>query len=211
MLTPGTSVFQITLPEELRGSVILREQLLQFSNDGDLPQFKVINKKMLSEQSNSKVYVVFEFKRIFSYHITNTFMPTCTLLVIAQTTLHFNDSKIELGIGLLLTVLLVMYTLYQSITGSLLQTAYLKMIDYWLLFCLFIPFLSFMIEIHWLLQKAKRNNLNDTSKGWLMDEKELDQKLKKDKRRFKLLVHGLTIIFFVVFFAIASMMYTDII
>ena len=75
-------------------------------------------------------------------------MPTCTLLIIAQATLHFNESKIELGIGLLLTVLLVMYTLYQSITGSLLQTAYLKMIDYWLLFCLFIPFISFMIEIH---------------------------------------------------------------
>ena len=157
---------------------------------------------MHSEERNSKIYVMFVLKRIFFYHITNTFMPTCTLLIIAQATLHFNESKIELGIGLLLTVLLVMYTLYQSITGSLLQTAYLKMIDYWLLFCLFIPFISFMIEIHWLLQKTQRN-LEETTKGWVMDEKEVHQKIKKDKKRFIVLVHGVTCIFFCVYFFIA--------
>ncbi len=39
----------------------------------------------------------------------------------------------------------------QSISHSLPKTAYLKMIDIWLMFCLLIPFGIFMIEIVWQL------------------------------------------------------------
>jgi hypothetical protein len=50
-----------------------------------------------------------------------------------------------------LTAMLVMYTLYQSISGSLPQTAYLKMIDAWLLFGLIMPFVVFLVEVIWKL------------------------------------------------------------
>ncbi len=53
-----------------------------------------------------------------------------------------------------LTIMLVMYTMYQSINGSLTTTAYLKMIDFWLLFCLLVPFVIFLIQAFWLSQKS---------------------------------------------------------
>jgi hypothetical protein len=64
--------------------------------------------------------------------------------------------------------MLVMYTMYQSISQALVKTAYLKMIDYWLLFCLLMPFVIFMIEIYWLL--ARTQNLEQHAKGWIDDE-----------------------------------------
>ena len=74
-----------------------------------------------------------------------------SLLVITEVTLFFDESKNEFAIGLTLTIMLVMYTMYQSINDSLTRTAYLKMIDFWLIFCLLVPFVTFMIEIHWFL------------------------------------------------------------
>ena len=37
----------------------------------------------------------------------------------------------------------------------MLQTAYLKLIDWWLLFCLFAPFAVFLLEIYWELNRSK--------------------------------------------------------
>jgi hypothetical protein len=61
-----------------------------------------------------------------------------------------------------------MYTMYQSISQALVKTAYLKMIDFWLLFCLLMPFVIFMIEIYWLL--ARTQNLGQSSKGWMEND-----------------------------------------
>ena len=196
------------LPTELTGSVTLNAKGLNFTNKGLLPQFNVVGHSIESLDNDTQINVIIILKRIFTYHITNTFMPTSTLLIITQATLHFDESKSELAVGLLLTVLLVMYTLYQSITGSLLQTAYLKMIDYWLLFCLSMPFISFMIECYWMLLRAKWN-LSGTSKGWV--ENENDAMIKKQKRQFLIFSHGITLTFFVVYFLLGLLMYNDVI
>ena len=198
----------MSLPSELTGSVTLKAKGLNFTNQGLLPQFNVVWHDIESVNNETLIMVIIKLKRIFTYHITNTFMPTSTLLIIAQATLHFDESKTELAVGLLLTVLLVMYTLYQSITGSLLQTAYLKMIDYWLLFCLSMPFISFMIEVYWMLHRAKWN-LGGTAKGWV--ENKNDGMIKKQKRQFLICSHGITLIFFVVYFLLAVLMYNDVI
>jgi hypothetical protein len=67
--------------------------------------------------------------------------------------------------------MLVMYTMYQSITEHVTKTAYLKMIDYWLFFCLLMPFLIFMIEIYWILQN-KDDKQKNKNKSWISIEKE---------------------------------------
>jgi hypothetical protein len=61
-----------------------------------------------------------------------------------------------------------MYTMYQSISQALVKTAYLKMIDYWLLFCLLMPFVIFMIEIYWLLERTQK--MEKPSKSWVENE-----------------------------------------
>ena len=86
-----------------------------------------------------------------------------------EVTLFFQDDRQELAAGLTLTVMLVMYTMYQSISDSTAKTAYLKMLDYWLLFCLLVPFLTFMIEIYWFIKqsKVKTTQIKNDKKGIL--------------------------------------------
>ena len=111
-------------------------------------------------ENASKLIVELVLQRIFFYHLTNTFIPTTSLLIIAEITLVFDDQKTEVAMGLSLTVLLVMYTMYQSISAALTKTAYLKMIDFWLLFCLLLPFLIFMMEVYWLLRNVGKIGMN---------------------------------------------------
>ena len=63
------------------------------------------------------------------------------------------------GCGVVSTMveaLLVMYTLFQSISNTLPQTAYLKLIDFWLLFSLILPFIIFMIHVAWEIQRIQK-------------------------------------------------------
>ena len=134
-------------PSDLIGSIVLLADTLIFNGSKTLSQFNIIKTAFNLNTDNSRLHVDIKLKRIISYHLTNTYLPTITLLIIAEVTLQFDHSKTELAAGLSLTIMLVMYTMYQSISESLVKTAYLKMIDYWLLFCLLTPFVIFMIEI----------------------------------------------------------------
>jgi hypothetical protein len=121
-----------------------------------------------------------------------------SLLIIAEVTLFFDESQTELAIGLTLTIMLVMYTMYQSINDSFVKTAYLKMIDYWLLFCLLIPFTVFMIEIFWLLRMNQgKGNLKN---GKISKDK---KKASFNRRLIQILVPSLTILFIVSYLAVA--------
>jgi len=140
-------------------------------------------------------------QRVFSYHLTNTFIPTTSLLIIAEVTLFFKEPQTELAIGLSLTIMLVMYTMYQSINASLTKTSYLKMIDYWLLFCLLVPFAIFMIEIYWLLKKDMETSISN--KSWF------PVKLGKSKSRkmIQILVPATTGLFIAAYIIVAVSIY----
>ena len=68
-------------------------------------------------------------------------------MFISEATLFFKKEDSDLAIGLSLTIMLVMYTMYQSISLTLPATAYLKFIDIWMIFCLLLPFLVFVIQV----------------------------------------------------------------
>ena len=68
-------------------------------------------------------------------------------MFIAEITLFFKKQDLDLAIGLVLTIMLVMYTMYQSISQTLPATAYLKFIDIWLMFCLLVPFFVFVVQV----------------------------------------------------------------
>jgi hypothetical protein len=119
------------------------------------------------------------------------------LLVVAEVTLFFVESLVEVAVGLTLTIMLVMYTMYQSINDSSTKTAYLKMIDFWLIFCLLVPFTIFMIEIFWLLRRPK-GDLRTENK-WT----EENGKKWSNRRIIQIVVPSLTGIFIVLYFASA--------
>jgi hypothetical protein len=92
----------------LNQSVTLSAGNLSFEANPSVSQFDIINPSIESAYMESHIIVHIKMKRILFYHLTNTFMPTTSLLIIAEITLHFDESKMELASGLSLTILLVM-------------------------------------------------------------------------------------------------------
>jgi hypothetical protein len=127
---------QISTIKALQEYIHLNASSFQYPVSFDLTQFYVVDQKF--NTSNTQVTVQLTFQRMFLFHLTNTYMPTLTLLIIAEVTLFCKDSQLELAIGLSLTVMLVMYTMYQGVSNTLPQTAYLKFIDVWLIVCLLV-------------------------------------------------------------------------
>ena len=68
---------------------------------------------MNAHTDGSCVIVELTFQRIILYHLTNTYLTTLTLLIIVEITLFCKESQLEMAVGLTLTTMLVMYTMYQ--------------------------------------------------------------------------------------------------
>jgi len=77
--------------------------------------------------------------------------------MIAELTLFFKTEDLDLSMTTSLTIMLVMYTMYQSVSLSLPQTAYIKFIDIWIIFCLIVPFFVFVIHFFAKINKQKNN------------------------------------------------------
>jgi hypothetical protein len=145
------------LPADLLQIVAINPDTLIYNGSKTLSQFIVTDTKFSQSYDGSILSVDIKLSRRISYHLTNTYLPTITLLIIAEVTLKFDESKTELSVGLSLTIMLVMYTMYQSINDSVMKTAYLKMIDYWIIYCLLMPFVIFMIEVFWLIGNTQEH------------------------------------------------------
>ena len=104
-----------------------------------IPEYKTMG--------GSTIEVYLKLRRIFTYHLGTTFLPTLCLIFIAELTPFIDEKHFEATIMVALTSMLVMYTLYQSVSNSLPATAYLKMVDVWLLFGLIVPFFTILILI----------------------------------------------------------------
>jgi hypothetical protein len=86
-------------------------------------------------------------------------------LFIAEITLFFKKQDLDLAIGLVLTIMLVMYTMYQSISQTLPATAYLKFIDIWLMFCLLVPFFVFVVQVFSKIENPLKTKSKDPNKN----------------------------------------------
>lgn len=74
------------------------------------------------------------------------FLPTLLLLVIVYATNFFKDFFFEAVFSVNLTALLVLTTLFISVSQGLPPTAYVKMIDVWLIFTQMIPFTEVLLH-----------------------------------------------------------------
>jgi hypothetical protein len=125
-------------------------------------------------------------------------MIISSLLVVTEITLFFKTDQLKISIALTLTVMLVMYTMYQSIIETMTRTAYLKLIDYWLLFCLLVPFLTFMLEVYWYLSPTDSDVAIGRKKSL---QKYLDRMVKQSF--IKIFVPSVTFVFIAIYCLIA--------
>ena len=121
-------------------------------------------------------------QRILTHHIASTFIPTLFIIVISELTLFIDVRHFEVTIMVALTSLLVMYTLYQSISETLPNTAYMKMIDIWLFCGMIFPFIMIcvltILDYMMIKEKNQTKNINSCSK----EKKQVKKKTKNKKK-----------------------------
>ncbi len=76
-------------------SVVIVANDLTFNALKTLSQFNVIGKDLNTTLDGSRIGVYIKLRRIISYHLTNTYMPTVTLLIIAAVNFKFAFSNIS--------------------------------------------------------------------------------------------------------------------
>ena len=75
-----------------------------------------------------------------------SFLPTFLILVIVYATNYFKDFLFEAIVSVNLTTLLVLTTLFISVSGSIPKTAYIKMIDVSLIFAQMIALVEVLLH-----------------------------------------------------------------
>ena len=149
----------VSSPSNILNDIILIPGTITYSGlSKTLPQFKLIIGKITSNENGTLIQGSFQLKRIPFYHILCTYLPTCCILSLAIATLYFDESRFATTIKISLTVMLVLYTLFQSISSNMPPTAYVKFLDIWLIFCLIMTFLICVIEFTWELIKENEGN-----------------------------------------------------
>ena len=148
---------------------------VNYTGESTLVQFQIQKPRMVLKTDHFLV-VEISFKRMFQYHLLSTFLPTLSLLVVSLITMYIDESHFEATIMVSLTSMLVMYTLFQSHTDSLPQTAYIKMIDVWFLHGLVVPFLVFILEVATEMAHARQRRQNKNKKQDSKSMKNIDNK-----------------------------------
>ena len=100
----------------------------------------------INGQNMLKIEVILG-RRLFNILLT-VFLPTILLNVISHGTNFFKNFFFEAAVTVNLTVMLVLATLFISVSNSLPQTSYIKMVDVWLIFNLFLPFLVVLLHTY---------------------------------------------------------------
>ena len=86
-------------------------------------------------------------RRLLSIILT-TFLPTLIVNIVGHMSNYFKEFFFEGLISTNVTVLLVITTLFISVSQSLPTTAYIKMVDVWLIFNLLKPFIDIIVQTY---------------------------------------------------------------
>ena len=123
---------------------------LEYSGPLDLTQY-FIKKKVflkLDEKGMGILHVdIYLGRRLLSIILT-VFAPTVILNIVGHSSNYFKEFFFEAVISLNVTVMLVLTTMFISVSDNLPKTAYIKMIDIWLLFNLIKPFNDILVTTY---------------------------------------------------------------
>ena len=147
-----------------RSVVELIPEKCQIKEDIQLTQFEIVGIDTRKAPNNYTFACEIVLKRNPAFHIVSTYLPTLTLMMMALGTLFIDESHIEATIMVAMTSMLVMFTLHQNVQSSVPYTAYLKFVDYWLIFGTILPFVVFIVEIAWELGMGDKKTQNQVQR-----------------------------------------------
>ena len=160
-----TQTCQITMTKDIRIQRFVELKNGNFSYIGpiDLQKYFVKDTRMETVGSSLQVKVV--LGRKLMNQILTTFLPTGLLIVIIHSTNYFKDFFFEAIVSVNLTGMLVLTTIFLSVSSTLPETAYVKMVDVWLLFCILVPFFEVLLHT-WMdtLRQDEKREVNHHGK-----------------------------------------------
>ena len=134
----------------------------------ELMQYTV--KEWIIEESASGVVVTLVLGRKILNELLTTYLPTSLLIIIVHTTNYFKDFFFEAIVTVNLTGstritvmifiiemisgMLVLSTMFVSVSGSLPVTSDIKMIEVWLIFSLLVPFVEVLLQVSYKNMKS---------------------------------------------------------
>ena len=200
----NTNSFQVKIQEMATKNITLvvtknLKQITEKMEDSDTTQFE-LGKLSVEVIDNTSVALLIPLRRIYHYHIASTFFPTASLLIISCLTLFINPERFEAKIGLSLTTMLVMQTLQENIGSNLPKTAYIKLIDEWLIFGMCVPFVVFLalVFIEILPEDGAYNESDPATLLKVSKSRKIPPltKITKDKmhKLFQLIIPSMTIL-----------------
>ena len=119
-----------------------------------------------SDEKDKGIQIKIVLKRRINNAILTIYLPTILILIIVYATNFFKDFFFEAVVSVNLTSLLVLTTLFISVSQSLPPTAYVKMIDVWLIFAQMVPFVEVLLhtwmDMHRVSEEREINHHGDT-------------------------------------------------
>ena len=126
-LLPGSLQMKETLDMTL---FVIRNWTLTTRNDSDL---------------GAGVRMKVVLKRKITNELMTTYLPSVLLITITRATTFFKPFYFEAALSVNLTTMLVLTTIFIGVMQGLPTTAYIKMIDLWLIFAQMIPFTEVLL------------------------------------------------------------------
>ena len=131
------------------GVVMVVPQTLTMESHTLLTQYVIRNWTLgYVNQTDASLGIMVELvlrRRIMNAVLT-IYLPTILVLCIVYATNYFKDFFFEAVVTVNLTSLLVLTTLFISVSDSLPKTAYVKMVDIWLIFAQLVPWLEVLLH-----------------------------------------------------------------
>ena len=152
-IIPAFNLTQLIVPVSMEAFINLSKGGVIYEGPISMVQYKVQSTEMIIKDPK---YLVVEItlKRLFKYHLATTYVPSALLIIITTITLYVGEEHYGVTIMVHLTTMLVMFTLYQSVSDNMPKTANLKLIDIWLLYGIIVPFVTFLVETLLILLAA---------------------------------------------------------
>ncbi len=145
-----TCTMEISMKASDRAFVTMAINDYDYNGPADLIKYYVrsynMTTKMNREEGNRQVAIfTIEFSRRLMGPILTTYLPTVLICIVSFCTNFFKGEYFEAAVTVNLTSLLLLTTVYISISNSLPETSYIKMIDVWMIFNLFVPFAEVLL------------------------------------------------------------------
>ena len=137
----------------LPGQVLMKQEL-------NMHIFKITSWDLKYNENQDGLRVSIVLKRKFVSELMTTYFPSFLLLAITFSTTFFKPFFFEAALGVNLTTMLVMTTIFISKMESLPPTSDIKMIDLWLVFCQMIPFAEVVLLTAMEYQRTAEENHN---------------------------------------------------